>query len=201
MGVRLRKGRWPGPVAEAGGDDAGPQRDDPSASGSPAPTVASIFSSVARLYNAAFLAPPPLPEGSPSAPGPRDDPPDWRPPPRPVPVARPLPVAPLPPGSPRMLVDDDWAETPYEVPIPAPRIVPVACAAMPEGSLRPSVRGSAHGRAKLDEPRVAEMKRLRAMGWLTGRLAREFGVARNTVCYAPRARPGATSPQQIGGTS
>jgi hypothetical protein len=48
---------------------------------------------------------------------------------------------------------------------------------------KPTVRGSAHGRAVLDEPKVARMKRLRLEGWTTGMLAREFGVGRNTVCY------------------
>lgn len=49
---------------------------------------------------------------------------------------------------------------------------------------RAEVRGSQHGRAILDEPGVAEMRRLRREGWSTGRLARRFGVSRNTAAYA-----------------
>jgi hypothetical protein len=49
---------------------------------------------------------------------------------------------------------------------------------------RETPKGSANGRAKLDEPKVIEMRRLRREDWSTGRLARKFGVSRNTVCYA-----------------
>jgi hypothetical protein len=45
-------------------------------------------------------------------------------------------------------------------------------------------RGSASGRSKLTEAKVEEMKRLRSDGWSTGRLAKHFQVARNTVAYA-----------------
>jgi hypothetical protein len=48
---------------------------------------------------------------------------------------------------------------------------------------RETPRGSAHGRAKLNEAKVARIKRLRLEGWTTGMLAREFEVGRNTVCY------------------
>jgi hypothetical protein len=59
--------------------------------------------------------------------------------------------------------------------------------APPSGEVLPArplaPQGSAHGRAVLDESKVARMKRLRLEGWTTGALAREFGVGRNTVCY------------------
>ena len=48
---------------------------------------------------------------------------------------------------------------------------------------RETPKGSAHGRAKLDETKVARMKRLRLEGWTNGMLAREFDVGRNTICY------------------
>jgi hypothetical protein len=56
-----------------------------------------------------------------------------------------------------------------------------AVGTLPPRELAP--KGSAHGRAKLDEAKVGRMKRLRMEGWTTGRLAKEFGVGRNTVCY------------------
>jgi plasmid maintenance system antidote protein VapI len=67
-----------------------------------------------------------------------------------------------------------------------------------------SHKGSAHGRAVLDEPKVARMKRLRLEGWTTGMLAREFGVGRNTVCYIVNGKTWAhvePAPQTNGGTA
>jgi hypothetical protein len=63
----------------------------------------------------------------------------------------------------------------------AGRDVPASGESLPARPIAP--KGSAHGRAKLDESKVARMKRLRLQGWSTGALAREFGVGRNTVCY------------------
>jgi hypothetical protein len=40
------------------------------------------------------------------------------------------------------------------------------------------------GRVKLDEEKVAELRRLKAEGWTYPRLARRFGIARSTVHYA-----------------
>jgi hypothetical protein len=47
--------------------------------------------------------------------------------------------------------------------------------------LGPAARGSQHCRAKLDEPRVARLKRLRLSGWSVDALAREFGVCRGNI--------------------
>lgn len=166
------------------------------------------FASVAKLYRAAFLDPPPMPEGRPETSGPRvpDDDPDWcRPSPIAPPLSRPRTVAPLPEGPPRgsprkrMGVDDDWEDTPFSPPPRAPRLPAVEPAAMPEGGIRPTVRGSAHGRAKLDEAKVIAMRRLRREGWSTGRIAERFAVSRNTACYALsgvtwRHLPGAIAP-------
>jgi orotate phosphoribosyltransferase-like protein len=52
------------------------------------------------------------------------------------------------------------------------------------GGFATACKGSAHGRSKLTEDLVVEMRRLRLRGWSTGRLAKHFNVARNTVCYA-----------------
>jgi hypothetical protein len=40
------------------------------------------------------------------------------------------------------------------------------------------------GRAKLDEDKVVELRRLKAEGWTYPQLARHFGIARSTVHYA-----------------
>jgi hypothetical protein len=175
----------------------------------PEPDGRQRFASVAKLHRAAFLDPPPFPEGSPrgSARRTEDDDPDWcRPSPTPTPIPRPLAVAPLPLGSPRMTIpeDDEWAETPYAVaPVATSHPLAVAPAALPEGGMRPTVRGSDHGRAKLDEPKVIEMRRLRREDWSTGRIARMFGISRNTACLALNGTtwshvPGAIAPN--GGT-
>jgi hypothetical protein len=51
--------------------------------------------------------------------------------------------------------------------------------------LSPAARGSGHGRAKLDEDQVLEMKRLhRDEGWPRSRIAALFGVSPRTVEYA-----------------
>jgi transcriptional regulator with XRE-family HTH domain len=63
----------------------------------------------------------------------------------------------------------------------ARRVVPASGETI--GASPMSHRGSAHGRAKLDEAKVARMKRLRLDGWTTNALAREFGVGSNTVSY------------------
>jgi DNA-binding CsgD family transcriptional regulator len=52
------------------------------------------------------------------------------------------------------------------------------------GSHAVGPKGSAHGRSKLTEEKVIEMRRLRSEGWTTPQLARRFGVSRNTACYA-----------------
>jgi len=44
-------------------------------------------------------------------------------------------------------------------------------------------RGSAHGRSRLDEHQVAELRRLRAEGWTERALAARYGVAPATVHY------------------
>lgn len=93
--------------------------------------------------------------------------------------------------------DDVRVATPSPLPCPCPAPVPVpaprrhqfpAPAVPPDPADRlfpePPRRGSECGRAKLDEPKVSEMRRLRAEGWSTGRLARRFNVGRNTICYA-----------------
>jgi len=45
-------------------------------------------------------------------------------------------------------------------------------------------RGTSPGRSKLTQANVDEVRELRAAGWSTGKLAKRFGVARNTICYA-----------------
>jgi len=52
------------------------------------------------------------------------------------------------------------------------------------GPTSPWASGSAHGGSKLTEADVIEARRLRAEGWSTGKLAKKFGCARNTICYA-----------------
>ena len=54
--------------------------------------------------------------------------------------------------------------------------------------LGPTVRGSAHGRAKLDEPAVIEARRLKAEGWTYPALAERYGVGRVTLFYAISGR-------------
>jgi transcriptional regulator with XRE-family HTH domain len=68
----------------------------------------------------------------------------------------------------------------------ARRVVPASGETI--GASPMSHRGSAHGRAKLDEVKVARMKRLRLDGWTTNALAREFGVGSNTVSYVLTGR-------------
>jgi len=50
------------------------------------------------------------------------------------------------------------------------------------GPASTQARGEDHGSAKLTRPAVDKIRRLRAEGWSTGKLARQFGVARNTIC-------------------
>jgi DNA-binding CsgD family transcriptional regulator len=58
--------------------------------------------------------------------------------------------------------------------------VPASGEVLPPRSLAP--KGSAHGRAVLDETKVARIKRLGLDGRSAYSLAREFGVSDNTVC-------------------
>ena len=51
---------------------------------------------------------------------------------------------------------------------------------LPDGDPR-SVRGSSHGRAKLTEEKVLELRRLWSLGWTCPELARKFGVCRRNV--------------------
>ena len=97
-------------------------------------------------------------------------------------------------GMPRALRDSGAEDDAPTVAVPRPvapigRTVPVFAPPLPLDPAdrllpEPTVRGSAHGRAKLDEPSVVEMRRLRRKGWSTGRLAKHFNVGRNTTCYA-----------------
>jgi hypothetical protein len=99
----------------------------------------------------------------------------------------------------------------YAGPESAPRLHPLPRPAAPLPPTdpadrlvaEPTVRGSEHGRAVLDEVKVIEMRRLRSEGWSTGRLAGRYGASRNTICYAISGKtwshvPGAIAPN--GGT-
>jgi hypothetical protein len=55
---------------------------------------------------------------------------------------------------------------------------------LPSGPIAEPVIGSAHGRAKLDEAKVAEARRLRREGWTYNDLARRYDVSENAVYYA-----------------
>jgi hypothetical protein len=84
----------------------------------------------------------------------------------------------------------------YAGPESAPRLPPLPRPVVPlpppdpadRLAAEPTVRGSQHGRAILDEAKVIEMRRLRSEGWSTGRLAVRYGVSRNTACYAISGR-------------
>jgi hypothetical protein len=100
----------------------------------------------------------------------------------------------------------------YAGPESAPRLPPLPRPTVPllppEPADRlvrePTVRGSQHGRALLDEAKVIEMRRLRSQGWSTGRLATRYGVARNTACYAISGRTWGhieAEPETKGGTT
>jgi hypothetical protein len=78
--------------------------------------------------------------------------------------------------------------TPRLPPLPKPAIPPTPPDPADRLACGPTVRGSRHGRALLDEAKVIEMRRLRSQGWSTGRLATRYGVSRNTVCYAINGR-------------
>jgi hypothetical protein len=70
---------------------------------------------------------------------------------------------------------------------PRPAALPPRRVIGPAGTLPPhdiAQKGSANGRARLNEASVIEMRRLRSEGWKTPALATRYGVGRNTVCYA-----------------
>jgi hypothetical protein len=54
------------------------------------------------------------------------------------------------------------------------------------GPSRLHPHGSQHGRAKLDEGKVAEARELRALGWTIADIAHSFGVHPSTMGYALR---------------
>jgi hypothetical protein len=69
-------------------------------------------------------------------------------------------------------------------PVPVPRPAP-----LPLRGFRGEPRvGSAHGRAKLDEVKVAEARRLKRDGWTYPELAARYGVGKVTLFYAVSGR-------------
>jgi hypothetical protein len=87
---------------------------------------------------------------------------------------------PLPAIAAADLVGAELPPTPpaAELPAPEPWVGPATIHAL----------GSAVGTSKLTEDLVREMRRLRAEGWSTGKLARRYAVSRATVCYACNGR-------------
>jgi len=78
--------------------------------------------------------------------------------------------------------DVAWPYPRRQAPRPSRPIAKPLPPVAPLPAYKPGQKGSKHGRAKLTEKDVEQIKILRPSGWTYMALAREFKVSRSTIC-------------------